>query len=160
MPPRIAKRRLPEPPENPRPTKRTATATACLLTIPQLANNIHLDTLSVSKMSEVDNVVYEYLDDHCLRRDEFDKLKPNSRNRVLRDIFQIIVSQPESHKKLDPTIQKMVHPMKYGDRWDAYVESHPDLIDVLLECWSLNPPSFNRVLELGAFILIFLVPCF
>lgn len=104
-------------------------------------------------MSKVDIAVNEYLDGWSLERSQFDTLKAFLKARILRDIFQLIVAQPESHEKLDPAVLEMIHPLNYSDRWDALVKAHPDLIDILLECWSLVPPSFNRVLELGAVIM-------
>lgn len=153
-----------EQPESPRPKKRPKKRVETTLSSPsarsQSTGYVDPDKSIVSEMSEVDIAVNEYLNDHRLAKDKLDEFRPESRNRILRNIFQIIVSQPESHKKLDPTIPKMVHPVKYGDRWDAFVESHPDLIDVLLECCSLDPPSFNKVLELGPSILMFAVSRF
>lgn len=156
MPPRIAPKKRPlERPEYPRPTKRVATALASSSTSVQSTGNIDPDNSIVSKLSQVDIAVSLYMETMDLDRDQFNKFKPVRKTKTLGDIFQLIVGNHESVAKLDPNLQEMIHPTNFSDQWQAFTESHPDLIDILLECWSLDPPSFNKILELGMFIVKF-----
>lgn len=147
MPARIPRKRPLEQSESPRPKKRVATL-ASFSTNAHPGGNVEPDKSIV--LSEVDIAVSEFLDVYSLKIEQFENLKPKSKKGVLRDMFRLIVLSSEI---LDPNLRKMVIDAEYSHKWDAFVQAHPDLVGVLLECWALNPPSFNRVLELGTIIV-------
>lgn len=133
-----------EQPENPRPAKRAET------TFASSAGNASTDKSIVPDISKVDIAISKHLKAYRLERDKFDKLEPDQKVHFLSDIFRLIVIHSDG--KLDPNLHKIIIEDGYADQWETFVEDHPGLNDILLECWSLDPPSFNKVLELGVFI--------
>lgn len=131
-------------PENPRPTKRVET------TFPSPTGNVGTDNPGIPTISKVDIAIAKHLETYRLKRADYDNVGAYQKANMLSDIFSIIVKQ--SRGKLDPELRKMVNDDEYIDKWHAFAEAHPGLIDTLFECWSLDPPSFNKILELGALI--------
>lgn len=140
--PRIARKRSLEQPEDPRPMKRLALS----------SGNVDTDKSVVfnTNTSKVDIAIAKHLKTYRLDRDKLDTVNPDQKANILSDIFRIIVIQ--SRGKLDPNLEEMIDDDEYADRWNTFAEAHPGLSDILLECLSLDPPSFKNILELGSFI--------
>lgn len=123
-----SRKRPMDPPINSRPTKRVEVEAGSSSSTPRASDD--------SMVAEIDKFVNAYL-----KKMDYFEMPYDKQLKYIDDILAKIVN--ESGGKLDPRFAS-------GKTWDLLTEQHPDIIDEILKCCNLDPPSFGKILELGS----------